>query len=528
MKHVLEINEIIEAVHTRAGILHQISDAETLIKLALKQPEVSQTSNGNLAVTTGAITGRAANDKFIVKDGLTADTVWWQNTGAMSGDHFDVLLADMLAHLEGKPMFRQQLQAGADRSSAYCVEVLSSSAWHALFIQNMLISPVHGACSTEVCILHLPEFKALPARHGTNSKTCIALDFSRNIVLICGTAYAGEIKKSVFSLFNYHAPGRGILPMHCAANVSNNGDTALFFGLSGTGKTTLSATPDRALIGDDEHGWSRDGVFNLEGGCYAKTIGLTPETEPEIYQAAQHPNAILENVVLVPETQTPDYADGRITENTRVSYPLAAIPNRVLSSRADTPKHVVLLTADAFGVLPPISRLTLSQAVYYFLSGYTAKIAGTEAGITEPCATFSACFGAPFMARSPSVYGALLEQRLIESGAQCWLVNTGWTGGPYGVGHRMPLTSTRRMLSAALSGALDTTIFRKDEIFGLTTPTEIPGVDPQILRPEKTWADRAAYKKQAHKLLQLFAKNFVSLAIPKDTFLAVTENRLMG
>ena len=528
MKHALEIIDIIAAVLNGAGDVRQNSDAKTLIKLALTQPEINQTHTGNLAATTGSITGRAANDKFIVEDAQTADTVWWQNAGKISGKHFDILLDDMLSHMKGKSMFRQQLQAGADRSSAYRVEVLSSSAWHALFIQNMLISPVQGASSTEICILHLPEFKALPARHGTNSETCIALDFSRNIVLICGTSYAGEIKKSVFSLFNYHAPDQGILPMHCAANVSKDGDTALFFGLSGTGKTTLSAAPDRALIGDDEHGWSRDGVFNIEGGCYAKAIGLTPESEPEIYQAAQHPNAILENVVLSSKTQTPDYADGRITENTRISYPLTAVPNRVVSGRAAPPKHVVLLTADAFGVLPPIARLTLSQAVYYFLSGYTAKIAGTEAGITEPCATFSACFGAPFMARFPAVYGALLEQRLIESGAQCWLINTGWTGGPYGVGHRMPLTSTRRMLKAALSGELDTVSFRKDAIFGLAIPTEIPGVDARILCPEKTWADQVAYRKHAFMLVQLFVKNFATLAIPRDTFLEVTKNHLMA
>lgn len=512
MTQQLEIRDIVTTILDNAFVVHQNSTSETLINYALQQPEIRQTASGVLAATTGSITGRAAKDKFIVEDPLTANSVWWDNTGKLAGDNFDILLFDMLEALSGKQVFRQQLQAGADINNEYNVEVFSPSAWHSLFIQNMLIEPDLDGFAGDVCIVHLPEFEADPTRHGTNSKTCIALDFSRKIVLICGTAYAGEMKKSVFSLFNFHAPDRDILPMHCSANVGQDGDTVLFFGLSGTGKTTLSTAADRALVGDDEHGWSKDGIFNLEGGCYAKAINLTFEAEPEIHTAAQHPSAVLENVILDPETNEPDYADTSLTENTRISYPLAAIPNRVISGKAPTPKNVVLLTADAFGVLPPIARLTREQAIYYFLSGYTAKVAGTEAGVTEPQATFSACFGAPFMSRFPSDYGNLLEKRLQESGANCWLVNTGWTGGPYGVGKRMPLASTRRMLNAALTGELDNAEFRTDAIFGLEVPTEISGVDAKILNPEQTWSDRVAYKKQAELLVQLFAKNYTKLA----------------
>lgn len=512
MLNQLEITDITSTILGNAFVVHQNDSAATLINHALQQPEICQTASGVLVATTGLITGRSAKDKFIVEDPLTTNTVWWDNTGKMSGDSFDILLFDMLEDMAGKQIFRQQLQAGADAKNGYNVEVFSPSAWHSLFIQNLLIEPNLDDFSGDVCIVHLPEFNADPARHGTNSKTCIALDFSRKIVLICGTAYAGEMKKSVFSLFNFHAPDRDILPMHCSANVGENGDTALFFGLSGTGKTTLSTAADRALVGDDEHGWSKDGIFNLEGGCYAKAIDLTFAAEPEIFTAAQHPNAVLENVVLDPNTNQPDYTDTSLTENTRIAYPLAAIPNRVVSGKAATPKNVVLLTADAFGVLPPIARLTREQAIYYFLSGYTAKVAGTEAGITKPQATFSACFGAPFMSRFPSDYGDLLDKRLQESGAHCWLLNTGWTGGPYGVGKRMPLASTRRMLDAALSGELDTAKFRTDTIFDLEVPTEIIGVDAKILHPEQTWSDSAAYKKQAEMLVQLFARNYAKLA----------------
>ena len=499
-----------------AKIVHTNNTRESLRDYARDQSEVYFTKDGTLAVTTGKFTGRSANDKFIVKDALTTDTVWWDNANDMTTDAFDLLLADMLATVGGKDMFLQQLQAGADAASTYNVNVFSPSAWHSLFIQNLLIVPETPG-DADVTIVHLPEFKADPATHGTKSETCIALDFTRNIVLICGTQYAGEIKKSVFSLFNFHAPANDIFPMHCSANVGKDGDTTLFFGLSGTGKTTLSADPDRALVGDDEHGWSKDGVFNLEGGCYAKAINLTEEAEPEIFNAAKHPGAILENVVINKETGEPDYFDKSLTENTRIAYPLDAIPNRVDSGTAPTPKNVVLLTADAYGVLPPIARLSREQAIYYFLSGYTAKVAGTERGVTEPQATFSACFGAPFMARFPADYGDMLETRLKDSGATCWLLNTGWTGGAYGTGERISLKTTRRILDAALSGELDNKDFRLDPIFKLMVPTEIRGVESSILNPIETWADRDAFTTQARGLAEQFADNFRKIAPEPET-----------
>lgn len=510
--------DIAGIIKDAAKIVHLNNTRESLREYAREQSEVYFTKDGTLAVTTGKFTGRSANDKFIVKDSLTSDTVWWDNANDMSTTTFDFLLADMLATIDGREMFAQQLQAGADDASAYNVQVFSPSAWHSLFIQNLLIVPEANDDSlANVTIVHLPDFKADPAIHNTKSETCIALDFTRNIVLICGTAYAGEIKKSVFSLFNFHAPDQNIFPMHCSANVDKDGDTTLFFGLSGTGKTTLSADPSRALVGDDEHGWSMNGVFNLEGGCYAKAINLTEEAEPEIFNAAKYPGAILENVVVNDATGEPDYADGSLTENTRIAYPLDAIPNRVLSGNAPTPKNVVLLTADAYGVLPPIAKLSREQAIYYFLSGYTAKVAGTERGVTEPQATFSACFGAPFMARFPSDYGTMLETRLKNSGASCWLLNTGWTGGGYGVGHRIPLKTTRRILDAALSGELDNRDFRVDPIFKLMVPTEIRGIEPTILSPIDTWRNRDAFMATATMLSEKFADNFRKIIPEPET-----------
>lgn len=495
--------------------IHLNLPSENLVKLALQQSGVTHTKTGTVVARTGEFTGRSPNDKFIVEDAVTKNTVWWDNTGKMSKDSFNTLLDDMLAEMDGEQIFHQQLQAGADLEKSYNVDVFSPSAWHSLFIQNLLIVPASDRLNgfeADISIVHLPEFKADPARHGCKTETCIALDLSRNIVLVCGSEYAGEIKKSVFSLFNFHAPESDILPMHCSANVGKQGDSALFFGLSGTGKTTLSSSPDRALVGDDEHGWSKEGIFNLEGGCYAKAIHLTFEAEPEIFEAAKYPGAVMENVVINAETGEPDYEDSSLTENTRIAYPLAAIPNKIESGVASTPKNVVLLTADAFGVLPPIARLTREQAIYYFLSGYTAKVAGTERGVVEPQATFSTCFGAPFMARFPSDYGDLLDKRLQESGAQCWLINTGWTGGAYGVGERMPLAKTRRILEAALSGELDNAKYRVDDIFKFEVPTEISGVEPAMLDPEKTWSDSAAFKKQANELLGLFEENYKNLA----------------
>ncbi|VAW23791.1 Phosphoenolpyruvate carboxykinase [ATP] [hydrothermal vent metagenome] len=526
----LNHSDIAALIHKNARIVRQNEVTQSLSGHALRRGEVALSAQGALVASTGKFTGRSANDKFILRDATTENTVWWDNTGAMSAGHFDLLLADMIEHTIGRAVFEQQLFAGADPKSRYNVDVFSESAWHALFIRHLLIHPNDRELSefaTNVSVVHMPDFEADPARHGTRTSTAIVLDFSRNIVLICGTAYAGEIKKSVFSLFNFHAPAENILPMHCSANVGKKGDTALFFGLSGTGKTTLSTSPDRALVGDDEHGWSIDNVFNLEGGCYAKAINLTEENEPEIYHAAMQAGTILENVTLDKETGNPDFFDTSVTENTRIAYPLSAIPNRVVSGVAPLPRNIVLLTADAFGVLPPLSRLSAEQAIYYFLSGYTAKVAGTERGIVEPEATFSACFGAPFMARHPADYGELLADRLAKGQVNCWLLNTGWTGGPYGVGKRIALKTTRKMLEAALDGDLDDVEYRTDHIFSLAVPTAIDGVEPDLLEPEKTWSDAAAYREQANRLLDLFAKNFVGLgpkAAAVSKILAASSN----
>ncbi|MBU1304879.1 MAG: phosphoenolpyruvate carboxykinase (ATP), partial [Alphaproteobacteria bacterium] len=424
-----------ETLRTRiagvAGTLSVNAIAPELVARSLQGDECQLTADGAVSVRTGAFTGRSPKDKFIVRDGLTENSVWWDNSGAMSPAHFDVLLEDAVASLGGVSLFRQDLLAGADPRHQYGVTVLTPSAWHALFIRNLLIRPGEavppGDNNKPVTIVHAPQFRADPSRHGCRTETVIALDMSRNIVVIAGTSYAGEIKKSVFSLFNFHAPRQGVLPMHCSANLGADGEAALFFGLSGTGKTTLSNDPNRPLIGDDEHGWSADGVFNLEGGCYAKTIKLSPEAEPEIFAATKRFSTVLENVVLN-DQHVPDFDDVSLTENTRAAYPITVLPAIAKGSVGGTPRTVVFLTADAFGVLPPVARLTPEQAVYHFLSGYTAKVAGTERGITEPQATFSACFGAPFMPLHPTVYGEMLAEKLRASGAATWLINTGWTG----------------------------------------------------------------------------------------------------
>ena len=492
--------------------------APVLTALSLERREAVLTADGAVSVRTGAFTGRSPKDKFIVRDGLTETTVWWDNAGAMSPHQFDVLLADAIASLTGQDLLRQDLLAGADPRHQYGVTVLTPSAWHALFIRNLLIRPGEvetGPAATPVTIVHVPQFKADPARHGSHGDTVIALDMSRNIVIIAGTLYAGEIKKSVFSLFNFHAPRQGVLPMHCSANLSANGETALFFGLSGTGKTTLSNDPTRPLIGDDEHGWSGDGVFNLEGGCYAKTVKLSASAEPEIFAATKRFGTVLENVVL-DDAHVTDFDDITLTENTRAAYPLSVLPSIAKGSVGGTPRTVVFLTADAFGVLPPIARLTPEQAVYHFLSGYTAKVAGTERGVTEPQATFSACFGAPFMPLHPSVYGEMLAEKLRSSGATAWLINTGWTGGGYGVGKRIDIASTRRLLNGALSGTLDQSPMRVDELFGFAVPLAVDGIEPKLLTPRQTWADPDAYDAKAAYLAGLFRKNFEKFGVGAD------------
>ncbi|MBN9672875.1 phosphoenolpyruvate carboxykinase [Roseibium aggregatum] len=481
-----------------------------LYEYSLSRGETKLAAGGPLVADTGIHTGRSPKDKFVVLDDETRDTVWWDNNAQMSVQQFDTLLADFLAHAEDMELFAQDLYGGADETHRLPVRVYTENAWHSLFIRNLLLRPETAELAgfvPEMTVIDLPSFKADPERYGCRSETVIACDLTRKIVLIGGTSYAGEMKKSVFTMLNHLLPEKGVMPMHCSANVGDEGDTAIFFGLSGTGKTTLSADPDRTLIGDDEHGWSEHGVFNFEGGCYAKTIKLSAEAEPEIYSTTQRFGTVLENVVL-DDNRAPDFDDGSKTENTRAAYPIHFISNASDTGRAPMPKTVIMLTADAFGVMPPIARLTPAQAMYHFLSGYTAKVAGTEKGVTEPQATFSTCFGAPFLPRHPSEYGNLLKDLIAKHNVDCWLVNTGWTGGAYGTGHRMPIKATRTLLQAALSGKLKNAEFRTDANFGFEVPVSVDGVDGQILTPRETWTDKQAYDSQAAKLVQMFVSNF--------------------
>ncbi|MFG1463399.1 phosphoenolpyruvate carboxykinase [Xanthobacter sp. DSM 24535] len=482
-----------------------------LYEHALERLEGRLAAGGALMAETGVHTGRSPKDKFVVCDAATESEVWWDNNGAITTAQFETLYQDFLAAAEGKTLFAQDLYGGADPAYRIRTRVYTEFAWHSLFIRTMLRRPEDAELADfvpEMTIIDLPSFKADPARHGVRSDTVIAVDFTRKIVLIGNSSYAGEMKKSVFTFLNYLLPAQGVMPMHGSANVGPNGDVAVFFGLSGTGKTTLSADPARTLLGDDEHGWGKDGVFNFEGGCYAKTIRLSKEAEPEIFAASDRFGTVLENVILDPVTRVPDFDDGRLTENTRSAYPLDFIPNASPTGRAGQPKNIIMLTADAFGVMPPIARLTPAQAMYHFLSGYTAKVAGTEKGVKDPEATFSTCFGAPFMPRHPSVYGNLLRDLIAEHGVDCWLVNTGWTGGKFGVGRRMPIKVTRTLLSAALDGSLKDVSFRTDPYFGFAVPTSVPGIEPHILYPSKTWADKAAFDATARKLVAMFQDNF--------------------
>ncbi len=483
--------------------------AAELYELAVMRGEARVAQGGSLVVTTGSHTGRSPNDKFIVRDAASENTIWWDNNKAMSRSHFQALKQDFLVHARNSNLFVQDLIGGADPLHELPTRVICENAWHALFIQHLLIEPTDlETFAPRLTIIDLPSFKADPKRHGTRSQTVIAMDLTNGLVLIGGTQYAGEIKKAVFTVLNYLLPENGVMPMHCSANVGANGDTTIFFGLSGTGKTTLSADASRTLIGDDEHGWSADGVFNFEGGCYAKVIKLSPDAEPEIFATTRQWGTILENVVMDDNTRQLHLDDASLTENTRAAYPLSAIPNASTTGRSGIPRNIVMLTADAFGVLPPIARLTPQQAMYHFLSGYTAKVAGTEQGVTEPTATFSTCFGAPFIPRNPSVYGDLLQDLIATHDVTCWLVNTGWTGGAHGVGHRMPITATRALLAAAMCGELDDAEYRTDPYFGFAVPVQVRGVDGAILNPRETWADKSAYDMQARKLVAMFVKNF--------------------
>ena len=492
-----------------------------LIEIAVKRGEGRLASTGAFAVETGQHTGRSAEDKYVVRDSETEKAIWWDNSKSMTEEQFDRLLADFISFARHKELFVQDLYAGADETHRLNTRVVTEYAWHALFIRHLLRRPAATELNgfvPEFTVVNLPSFRAAPLYHGTRSKTVIACNFSKRIVLIGGTSYAGETKKSVFSFLNYILPQKGVMPMHCSANVGDDKNSAVFFGLSGTGKTTLSADPTRELLGDDEHGWSKTGIFNFEGGCYAKTIRLSKSAEPEIWNASNRFATVLENVALKSECGTPDFDDNRLAENARSAYPLEAIANASATGRAGHPKNIVMLTADAFGVLPPIAKLTPSQAMYHFLSGFTAKVAGTEKGMgAEPKPTFSTCFGAPFMPRHPSVYGNLLRQLIAEHNVDCWLVNTGWTGGKFGEGSRMPIKVTRALLNAALSGELKNQTMRVDAVFGFKVPAVLAGVDPRIMNPRDTWADPKAYDAAAAKLAQMFQKNFAKFEAYVDS-----------
>ncbi|GMN13234.1 phosphoenolpyruvate carboxykinase [Altererythrobacter sp. MTPC7] len=499
--------------------IHANLTSEELTQAALDNGEGKRAKNGPLVVETGKHTGRSAKDKFIVRNGETEDTVWWDNNASMQPEHFAALKADFMdAVAKRDTLYVADLFGGSQPEHRVKVRVINQFAWHNQFIRTLLCRPTEAELDgfvPEYTIIDLPDFKADPERHGTRSETVIAVNLEEKLVLIGGTQYAGEMKKSVFGILNYLLPPKGVMPMHCSANIGPDGKTAVFFGLSGTGKTTLSADASRTLIGDDEHGWSDTAVFNFEGGCYAKMIRLDPEAEPEIYATTQMEGTVLENVVM-DENGEIDLDDNSLAENTRGAYPLSSIPNTSEDNMGPPPSNVIMLTADAFGVLPPIARLTPDQAMYHFLSGYTAKVAGTEIGVTEPEATFSTCFGAPFMPRHPSVYGNLLKKRIADGGAQCWLVNTGWTGGKYGTGNRMPIKATRALLNAALDGSLNDAEFRKDPNFGFDVPVSVEGVDDGILDPRSTWSDPEEYDRTAQKLVQLFVDNFEPFAAHVD------------
>src|ERR1700753_1706670 len=483
-----------------------------LYEEATRRGEGHLAKDGPFLTPTAHHPARSAPDKFVVRDANTEPHVWWDNNKAMTEAHFDALHPDMMAFAEGKELFAKDLFGGADLTHRIKVRIITEYAWHSLFVHQLLIRPTADdlkGVDPEFTIIDLPSFTADPAKHGSVSQTVIAVNFTKKVILIGGTSYAGEMKKSVFTIMNYILPPKRIMSMHCSANVGKERQSASFFGRSGTGKTTLSADASRTLIGDDEHGWSEHGVFNIEGGCYAKVIKLSREAEPEIFSTTERFGTVLENVVMDPATRELDLDSAHYAENTRAAYPIDFIPNASETGRAGHPKNVIMLTADAFGVLPPISRLTPSQAMYHFLSGFTAKVAGTEKGVgKEPQPTFSTCFGAPFMPRHPTEYGNLLRDLIAEHGADCWLVNTGWTGGAFGTGQRMPIKATRALLNAALDGSLASVEMRIDPHFKFRVPVSVPGVDAKILNPRDTWGDKAAYDAQAKKLVAMFRENF--------------------
>ena len=503
---------------TAKGAVHWNLPEARLVEHAIRRDEACLAAEGPLVATTGEHTGRSPNDKFVVREGESAADIWWGKVNLpMEPSVFNALRDRVLEYLGARELFVFDGYAGADPRYRLGVRVINENAWQNLFARNMFVRENDASKLVDFepgfTVLNAPGFLADPQRDGTRSSTFILLDLSQRLVLIGGTQYAGEIKKSIFTVMNYILPKRDVLSMHCSANYgTDRDDVALFFGLSGTGKTTLSADPERSLIGDDEHGWGAEGVFNIEGGCYAKVIRLDPKGEPDIYDTTRRFGTILENVVCDPQSRALDLDDDSLTENTRASYPITHLRHIEISGCAGQPKNVIFLTCDAFGVLPPISRLDEAQAMYHFLSGYTAKVAGTEKGVTEPTATFSACFGAPFMPLHPSVYAEMLGQRIAQHDANVWLVNTGWTGGPYGVGQRMKLAYTRRMVNAALGGELDQVETVLDPIFRVAIPKRIEGVPDDLLVPRTTWADGAAFEAQAKKLARMFIENFKEFA----------------
>jgi phosphoenolpyruvate carboxykinase (ATP) len=516
------MREISRGQHSKVGLdAHGIINVNNvywnlatpaLYEESIRRHEAFMAHLGPLVVRTGQHTGRAPNDKFTVREPSTADHIWWGKVNRpFEPARFDELHRRLLSYLQLKDVFVQDCWAGADPEYRLPVRIITEDAWHSLFARNMFIQATSEELVDHVpeyTVINCPRFHAIPDVDGTNSEAFVIVNFAKRLVLIGGTSYAGEIKKSIFSVMNYLLPFRDVLPMHCSANYGPRGNTALFFGLSGTGKTTLSADANRTLIGDDEHGWSKNGIFNFEGGCYAKMIRLSSEAEPEIYETTRRFGTILENVMIDVNTRRLELDDDSLTENTRGAYPISHLSNATRDGQGGHPLNIIFLTADAFGVMPPIARLTPAQTMYHFLSGYTAKVAGTEKGVTEPQATFSTCFGAPFMTQRPIVYANLLGKKIDEHKVSCWLVNTGWTGGPYGVGHRMKINHTRAMVNAALHGELNDVECEKDPIFGVDVPTTCPNVPGDVLSPRSTWSDRDAYDEQANKLARMFVENF--------------------
>jgi phosphoenolpyruvate carboxykinase (ATP) len=514
----IDTNAAIETLLNKNKVYRNLHSG-LLVEHSIRKGEGQLADNGALVTLTGKFTGRTPKDRFTVKDSITADKVaWGEINQPFEPEKFDAIFERAMEYLRGKELFVQDLYCGADPQYRMPIRVINEAAWQNLFVRAMFVRPNKEELKNhkaEFTVIGVPNMFTDPKRDGTKSEAFIAVNHARKLVLVCGSGYAGEMKKSIFSVMNFILPQRNVFPMHCSANVGKDGVTALFFGLSGTGKTTISADPERGLIGDDEHGWSPTGIFNFEGGCYAKTIKLSKQNEPQIWNAIRF-GSMLENVMIDPETHVPDYDDTRYSENGRCAYPVEYIDNAVIPSVGGHPKNVIFLTADAFGVLPPISKLNNDQAMYHFLSGYTAKVAGTEAGLKEPTPNFSTCFGAPFLPLAPKVYAEMLGRRLKEHNAQCWLVNTGWFGGPYGVGNRMKLPYTRAMVSAALSGKLKDVEFETDPGFGLSIPKTCPGVPSEFLHARDAWKDKDAYDKAAADLAARFAKNFEKFDVPDN------------